>query len=816
MAFEKIGLGGFLVFDEKQALRAMTRAKKGFADLRAGAAGVGKGIAQVGAGVRNTGLALLPVSVGIGLAINEAAGFEKQMAAVGAITRSSAADMKLLADEAKRQGIVSQFSALESAQAMEFLGRAGFDTKEIIQALGGVMNAAAAEGIGLADSADIIARVVKSMGLEVSEASNVADILALASAKSNTNILALGETFKFGAPQAKAMGISVAETAAVFGKLADAGLRGSIGGTTFSNMLLKLAKPSKEGTRLMKKWNIELNDAAGNLKPIPDIVEAFKKEIDKLPTATEKARVQSELFGQRGSKAFSALALAGGKALADLTRQLERSSEGIGAAGEAAATRLDTFSGALTLLQSSVQGVAIELGEPFLGAFKTFVQDTTGGVNKVILAMQALKDPPDITSTLEELEKFRTTMTESGRTATLMAKGILAGLDVIDGAFLKFEAALEVLGEVLEEEIGEESLAKFTKFATVGLVVAGVAAPLIVGFSVFAFVLKATLIPQIIGAGRAFIGMGQLALGGFGLVKSGALLASGAIGKFLLFIKSATLGQLAFGAAISITSGVMTAWNFVLGITALLLSPIFLTILAIGLAIGLLVGAFLLFRDANETIGETFIRIWSGMKSFLERFAIGAVAIFKVLANAIVSALLAPILLIAPIVSKILGSLGLIGKEGQDTIDRFVKAGKAQTLVFGEAILDIPAKRERAVAKVTPVMEEPEEEPTALTFAQRVEAKIADKILKAQAAGRAEEKADRKKAADKELTANVNVKTKTDLNIRNEMCVDGEAEAVASARHKQTIFERSGATSEPFIRRQARETGTVVPATARI
>ncbi|KKN30256.1 hypothetical protein LCGC14_0835710, partial [marine sediment metagenome] len=244
MAFERIGVGGFLSFNEKAGIASMNRAKAAFVGLRKSAVSAGKGISKIGAGVRAAGIASLGATAGLGVGLAIAAGFEKQMSAVGAITRSNTEDMTRLTDEARRQGIVSVFSATESAEAMEFLGRAGFDTSQVIEGLGGVMAAAAAEGIGLADSADIIARVVKSMGLEIDRASNVADILALTSAKSNTNILALGESFKLGAPAAKQMGISVEETAAVFGKLADAGLRGSIGGTAFTNMLNKIAKPS--------------------------------------------------------------------------------------------------------------------------------------------------------------------------------------------------------------------------------------------------------------------------------------------------------------------------------------------------------------------------------------------------------------------------------------------------------------------------------------------------------------------------------------------------------------------------------------------
>lgn len=395
MAFERIGIGGFLKFDEKQALKGMNRARAGFARLKKGAGQVGAGLSQIGGGMRNMSLALAPLTAGLLFGIKKAADFEKKMSGVGAITRANASDMNRLTIEAKRQGVVSVFSASESAEAMEFLGRAGFNTTQIIDGLGGVMAAAAAEGIELAQSADIIARVVKGMGLEVTEASHIADVLALTSAKTNTSILALGESFKFGAPQAKTMGISVEETAAAFGALADAGLRGSIGGTSFSNMLIKLSKPSSKAKKLLKKFNIQLTDSSGKLRPLPDLIAQFSKKIDKIPNVVEKARIATELFGIRGAKAYSALALKGSKALRSLTADLKASSFGVGAAQEAADKRLDNFLGSLKLFGSSIEAVTIEFFGPLLTQFKDATQDITGGLNEVLFVIQKLKAVED-------------------------------------------------------------------------------------------------------------------------------------------------------------------------------------------------------------------------------------------------------------------------------------------------------------------------------------------------------------------------------------------------------------------------------------
>lgn len=396
MALERIGLGGVLTFDEKKALAGMGRASKGFANLKRGAASVGAGLSQVSGGLRNTALALAPITAGLAVGLKVAAGFEKQMSAVGAITRANSQELAELTAEAKRLGVESVFSAQESAEAMEALGRAGFNNKQIISGLGGVMNAAAAEGIDLATSADIIAQSVKIMGLEAEDAAHNADVLALASAKSNTNIVALGESLKFGGLTANAAGLSIEEVTAVFGKLADAGLRGSIAGTSFASAIDKLNKPSSKAAGIIKDLGIKTRGAGGRLLKMPRLVENLKAGLAKLTDEGERNAAITELFGKRGQRAYLALSKAGGAALQELTDDLNASSFGIGAAAEAAEKRLDNFLGAIKLFGSSLEAATIEFFGPFLSSFKETVQDMTSGLNDVLFAIQKLKQAEDL------------------------------------------------------------------------------------------------------------------------------------------------------------------------------------------------------------------------------------------------------------------------------------------------------------------------------------------------------------------------------------------------------------------------------------
>lgn len=471
MALERIGLGATLTADDQPFVQATGRARDALgrfiktgdrvpptmtrmgnsvqaatAKMAAGAKKIGAGVNQLATGLRNASLGMLPVTAAIGAGVMKAANFEKQMSAVGAITRANESDMADLTKEAKRMGIVSVFSATQAGEGMEYLARAGANSNQIIAALQGTMNAAAADSIGLAEASDIVAQIVKGMGLEWGKASHVADVLALASARSNTNIMGLGESFKYGVSQAKALGISLEETTAIFGKLADAGLKGSLAGTSFTNMMNKLSKPSREGTKIMKKWNISLNNADGTLRKVSDIVGQVTKRMAGVKNASEKARIASELFGIRGARAYNALATAGAASLNKLEDELIAASAGVGAATEMANTRLDNFLGRLTLFGASVESISIGIFGPLLKTFTPVIEKVTSGLNNVLFSLEGLNE-------IRQRENQ-----ENAKSAQLMAAEASRRMELVGIAEKQtnqVKGALQVLSRM---RIGEEKL----------------------------------------------------------------------------------------------------------------------------------------------------------------------------------------------------------------------------------------------------------------------------------------------------------------------------------------------------------------------
>jgi TP901 family phage tail tape measure protein len=351
MALEKIGLGAIVTVDTRQAQNSLRQAGKEMetfrrtserippplarigasitrlsAQVKAFGASMRRGGQLIGTGFRNIAMSAAPLTLAMGTAIRQAVKFEKQMSAVGAVTLATAADMQVLSKEARRQGIVSVFSATQAAEAQEQLGRAGANTRQIMQSLAGVIDTASSDEIDLATATDIVTTVVKGMGAGFEKATHVADVLALTSASAKTNVTMLGESFIYGTSAARMLNLSVEETAAIFGKMADAGLRGSLAGTGLTNMLAKITKPTEKAKKIMDKWGIVLEDDSGKLNKVSNIVGQFNYRMGRLKSVTEKNMVLQEIFGRRGARAMSALMTAGKEGIDKLEKMLLESS----------------------------------------------------------------------------------------------------------------------------------------------------------------------------------------------------------------------------------------------------------------------------------------------------------------------------------------------------------------------------------------------------------------------------------------------------------------------------------------------------------
>lgn len=300
--------------------------------------------------------------------------FESGMSEVKAISGATGKDFDDLKNKAIEMGAKTKFSATESAEAFKYMAMAGWDTTDMLNSIDGVMSLAAASGEDLATVSDIVTDSMTAFGLsasgtskvlkdgleiEVSNATRYVDVLAKASSSSNTNVSLMGETFKYVAPVAGALGYSVEDCAVAIGVMANSGIKGTQAGTTLRSTLTRLAKPTDTVETAMKKYNISLTDAQENMKPLSELMVDLRDRFNGLSEA-EKASLAATLAGQEGMSGLLAIVNAGEDDFQNLTNEINNAS---GASQEMADIMLDNTAGAVTILKSSLESAGIVIGE---------------------------------------------------------------------------------------------------------------------------------------------------------------------------------------------------------------------------------------------------------------------------------------------------------------------------------------------------------------------------------------------------------------------------------------------------------------------
>lgn len=320
----------------------------------------------------------LPI-VGVGTAaLKTGMDFEASMSKVQALTGATGVEMEAMTDQAKHLGETTIFSASQAAEGMAFLGMAGWDTKEIMAGMPGLLDLAAAGAMDLGRAADIASNIMSGFAIDATEAGRVSDILAHAASNSNTNLEQLGEAMKYVAPMANTLGISIEDSAAAMMGVADAGLQGSMGGRAFATSLTRLAQPTSKMQKEMKKLNLSFFDSEGAMKPLPEIIEELEKATDGM-TDKQQAATLSTLFGAEAQKHWAVLLSQGSEKLHENSQAL---SESEGSAERMAKTMTDNARGAVIEFKSALEGVGIALSEHMIPAVTDAVKWATDLVRK--------------------------------------------------------------------------------------------------------------------------------------------------------------------------------------------------------------------------------------------------------------------------------------------------------------------------------------------------------------------------------------------------------------------------------------------------
>lgn len=323
------------------------------------------------------------VGMGVGAATTSIE-FEHAMRTVQATADATSEDLVKLTEKALEMGAKTVFSASESAEALNYMAQAGWSTQQMIDGLEGVMNLAAASGEELGLVSDIVTDSLTSFGMTAQQSGEFADILAKAAAASNTNVAMMGETFKYVAPVAGALGFNAYDTSVAIGLMANAGIKASMAGTSLRQIMTNLGEEVIISGRNIGEVSIATVDAEGNMRSFHDILVDLRAAFANL-TEAEKAANAEGLAGKTGMSGLLAIVNATEQDFNNLTVAINNSN---GAAQKMADIMNSSTQGQIDLVLSQLEGIAIKLGDMLL----PIINDALGKLSELMTWFENLSD----------------------------------------------------------------------------------------------------------------------------------------------------------------------------------------------------------------------------------------------------------------------------------------------------------------------------------------------------------------------------------------------------------------------------------------
>ena len=345
-----------------------TGAEKGLKNLNSK---VSSGLTPI-AGAIAKALGAAAITAG-GAIIKIGSDFEEAMSKVKAISGATAEEMQALTEKAKEMGFKTKFSAKESAEAFYYMAQAGWKTQDMLDGIAGVMDLAAASGADLATTSDIVTDALTAFKMEASESARFADVLARTSADTNTDVLKMGETFKYVGSIAGAMGYSIEDVSVAIGLMARAGVKASQAGTSLRSIITRMVNPPEQAAAAMEALGLSMTDASGNMKPFREVMEQLRKSMQGL-SKDQQVAYAGMLAGKPGMSGLLAIVNATDDEFKNLTESIDNCE---GASYEMARTMQDNLKGALEQLGGALESIALEIYEKWQEPLKNMVQSTT-------------------------------------------------------------------------------------------------------------------------------------------------------------------------------------------------------------------------------------------------------------------------------------------------------------------------------------------------------------------------------------------------------------------------------------------------------
>lgn len=330
--------------------------------------------------------------------------FESSMSNVRALSGATGADFEALSAKAQEMGAKTKFSASEAADAMGYMAMAGWNAKDMLNGIEGVMNLAAASGEDLASVSDIVTDAMTAFGLAadgttkgVANATYFADTLAATAASANTNVGLMGETFKYVGTMAGSLGYSIEDVSLAIGLMANRGLKGSMAGTSLNSVMTRLATNTSGAREAIEKLGVKFYDSSGNARALGDVMTELR-DATKGMNNEQKTALANTVAGMEAQKGLLAILNATDDEYNSLTDSIKNST---GAAQEQADIKMDNLYGDVTRLKSAWDGLSIKIytavnalgkSKDGLGSMRSVVQSVTDIVNKTADAVENLSN----------------------------------------------------------------------------------------------------------------------------------------------------------------------------------------------------------------------------------------------------------------------------------------------------------------------------------------------------------------------------------------------------------------------------------------
>lgn len=325
--------------------------------------------------------AVLGVSIGLTDTINTYKDFEAAMSQVQAISGATDSELTKLTNKAKEMGATTKFTAEESAEAFNYMAMAGWKTEDMLNGIEGILSLAAASGEDLATTSDIVTDALTAFKLAASDAGNFSDVLAAAASNANTTVSGMGETFKYAGSMAGTLGYSIEDVALATGLMANAGVKGTMAGTSLNSIFTRLSTNTSGAADALSDLGIAFYDSSGNANDLSDIIDQLRLKTANM-NDEQKTALANTVAGMEAQKGLLAILNASEE---DYNKLSDAINNADGAAAQMSETMLDNLQGSITLLQSAVDGVKISFGErlsPYVRSLADWLTDQMPAVEQ--------------------------------------------------------------------------------------------------------------------------------------------------------------------------------------------------------------------------------------------------------------------------------------------------------------------------------------------------------------------------------------------------------------------------------------------------